>query len=245
MAFIPHTAMVLAAGLGMRMRPLTLDTPKPLLKVGGQTMLDTVLDRLVAVGTRRAVINLHYLGENIRAHLKNRSDIEILFSQEDELLDTGGGIKHALAHLGSDPIFVINSDLPWMDAGQPALKRLAEKFNPDKIDALLLLMRLAKARGFGGAKGDFYMEDNGEGFGPLDRLDMPPPRPYVFISAQIIKPPLFTNYAQTVFSTNLVWDAAEEKGRLFGLTHTGTCFHVGTPPDLMLANQLLEQGKGW
>lgn len=244
-SFIPHTAMVLAAGLGMRMRPLTLDTPKPLLAVGGRTMLDAVLDRLVAVGVRRAVINLHYLGDKIRAHLKNRNDIEIIFMQEDALLDTGGGIKNALPHLGADPIFVVNSDLPWMDGPQPALTRLAEKYNPDKMDALLLLMRLAKARGFGGAKGDFYMEDNGEGFGPLDRLDMPPPRPYVFISAQIIKPGLFVKFPDTVFSTNLVWDEAEIKGRLFGLVHNGTCFHVGTPPDLLLANQLLENGQGW
>lgn len=246
MSVKPHTAMVLAAGLGTRMRPLTLEKPKPLLEVGGRAMLDIVLDRVAAEGVRRVVVNLHYKGEMIRAHLKGRTDMEILFSDEtEELLDTGGGVKVALPLLGEDPVYVINSDLPWMDGKVPALRRLAEAFDPGRMDALLLLMRLARARGFPGAKGDFFMEDNGAGFGPLERLYEAPPRPYVFISAQLIKPQLFAAVPEPVFSTNQIWDALEEKGRLYGLAHDGTCFHVGTPPDLMLANQLLASGEGW
>jgi MurNAc alpha-1-phosphate uridylyltransferase len=245
MGVIPHTAMILAAGLGQRMRPLTDTKPKPLLEVGGRAMLDIVLDRVAALGVARVVINLHYKGEVIREHLKSRSDLEILFSPEDELLDTGGGIKAALPLLGDDPVFVINADLPWMDGKVPALKRMADTYNAGKMDALLLLMPLSRARGFPAAKGDFFMEDNGAGCGPLERLHQAPPRPYVFISAQIINPQLFAGVADKIFSTNIIWDKLEERGRLYGLVHDGSCFHVGTPPDLMLANQLLASGEGW
>ncbi len=238
---ISHTAFVLAAGLGMRMRPLTLDTPKPLLKVGGQTMLDQVLDRLVDVGVKRAVVNAHYKAEQIETHIKARQKPELILSKEDVLLDTGGGIKNALPHLGHDPIFAINSDLPWQDGAVPALKRLADTFNPQTMDALLLLMPLERARGFTGAKGDFFMAPNGQ----LSRKDTSPPRPYVFISAQIIKPDLFAAVPETIFSTNIIWDAAEKNGRLFGLVHDGACFHVGTPEDLNEANRRLDDGTGW
>lgn len=238
---MPHTAFVLAAGLGMRMRPLTLETPKPLLNVGGQTMLDQVLDRLVDAGVKRAVVNAHYKAEQIEAHIHARQNPELILSKEDVLLDTGGGIKFARPHLGSDPIFAINSDLPWQDGTVPALKRLADAFNPQTMDALLLLMPLEKARGFKGAKGDFFMAANGQ----LSRKDTNPPRPYVFISAQIIKPDLFAATPETVFSTNVIWDVAEQQGRLFGLVHDGTCFHVGTPEDLLEANKRLNDGSGW
>jgi MurNAc alpha-1-phosphate uridylyltransferase len=246
MAFTPHTAMVLAAGLGMRMRPLTLEKPKPLLVVGGETMLDQVLDRLAEAGTAKAVINLHYKGEMIEQHVQGRAKPQIVFSDETaKLLDTGGGIRHAAAKLGDDPVFVVNSDLPWRDGTVPALQRLANAFDPARMDALLLLMLLEKARGFAGAKGDFFMKDEGGGLGPLYRHGHEPPRPYVFISAQIIRPSLFTAINEDVFSTNRIWDALEEKGRLFGLIHDASCYHVGTPPDLEEANRLLKEGAGW
>lgn len=241
MSVMPHTAFVLAAGYGMRMRPLTLERPKPLLTVGGQTMLDQVLDRLVDAGVKRAVVNAHYKAEQIEAHIKTRKKPELVLSQEDVLLDTGGGIKNALPHLGHDPIFAINSDLPWQDGAVPALQRLADAFNPNTMDALLLLMPLEKARGFKGAKGDFFMAANGQ----LSRQNTNPPRPYVFISAQIIKPDLFAHVPDTVFSTNVIWDEAEQKGRLFGMVHDGTCFHVGTPEDLIEANRRIDDGVGW
>ncbi|MDX1923233.1 MAG: nucleotidyltransferase family protein [Alphaproteobacteria bacterium] len=241
MSFIPHTAFVLAAGLGMRMRPLTLETPKPLLKVGRETMLDQVLDRLVDAGVKRAVVNAHYKAEQIEAHVKSINRLEIILSKEDILLDTGGGIKNALPHLGNDPIFAINSDLPWRDGAVSALQRLANTFNPETMDCLLLLMPLEKALGFKGAKGDFFMATDGR----ITRKDTEPPRPYVFISAQIVKPSLFRDVTQTVFSNNIVWDAAEAKGRLYGLVHDGTCFHVGTPEDLAEANRRLADHSGW
>lgn len=241
MSMMPHTAFVLAAGLGMRMRPLTLERPKPLLTVGGQTMLDQVLDRLVDAGVKRAVVNAHYKAEQIEAHIKARKRPELVLSKEDVLLDTGGGIKNALLHLGHEPIFAINSDLPWQDGSVPALQRLADMFNPKTMDALLLLMPLEKARGFTGAKGDFFMAANGQ----LSRKNTNPPRPYVFISAQIIKPDLFAGIAENIFSTNVIWDKAEQNGRLFGLVHDGTCFHVGTPEDLKEANRRIDDGLGW
>lgn len=239
----PHTAFVLAAGLGTRMRPLTDECPKPLLKVGGKAMLDSVLDRLMDAGVKKAVVNAFYKREKIHEHLKHaQGNMQIIVSDEDALLDTGGGVKKALPHLGQDPIFVINADLPWTDGPHmPALQRMATQFDKEKMDALLLLMPLEKARGFSGAKGDFFMDDGGR----LSRLHAPPPRPYVFISAQIVNPLLYNQVHEDIFSNNVIWDRAEKAGRLFGMIYDGTCFHVGTPPDLAEANRLLDEGKGW
>lgn len=241
MTMIPHTAMILAAGKGMRMRPLTLEKPKPLLEVGGKPMLDHVLDACVAAGVARGVINSYYKGAMIEAHVAARQDMAITLSREDELLDTGGGVKRALPHLGTDPIFVINSDLPWQDGPVPALQRLAKAFDPTKMDALLLLMPLGQARGFKNAAGDFFMDADGR----LRRFGTQPPRPYVFVAVQIIKPELYLSVAAKIFSNNLLWDEAESKGRLYGLVHDGACFHIGTPQDFNEANQLLADGKGW
>ncbi|NDE90981.1 MAG: nucleotidyltransferase family protein [Alphaproteobacteria bacterium] len=245
MSVMPHTAFVLAAGHGMRMRPLTLETAKPLLKVGGETMLDQVLDRLIEAGVERAIVNAHYKAEQIEAHVKKRSAPQIIISKEDVLLDTGGGIKHALPHLGNDPVFAINSDLPWRDGTVPALKRLAQAFDVEKMDCLLLLMPLEKARGFKGAKGDFFMNGAINNAGELRRKNTDAPRPYVFVSAQIVKPQLYTGISETVFSNNKIWDAAEEKGRLFGIIHDAACYHVGTPEDLADANRRLDEHVGW
>lgn len=239
----PHTAFVLAAGLGTRMRPLTDECPKPLLKVGNKAMLDSVLDRLEEVGVKKTVVNAFYMREKIHAHLKYvQTNMQIIVSDEDTLLDTGGGVKKALPHLGQEPLFVINADLPWTDGPHmPALRRMAILFDKEKMDALLLLMPLEKARGFAGAKGDFFMDNTGR----LSRLHAPPPRPYVFISAQIVNPLLYKEVKEDVFSNNIIWDRAEKAGRLFGIVHDGTCFHVGTPPDLAEANRRLDEGIGW
>ena len=234
------TAMVLAAGLGTRMRPMTLTKPKPLQVVGNCTMLDHALDRLVGAGIRRAVVNTHYLAEQIEDHLKTRRDIEIIISREDELLDTGGGIVKALPYFEGLPFFALNADLPWIDGTTPSLTRLQQTWNPQKMDALLLMMRTEKARGFT-VSGDFALEADGR----LWRKDLPPPRPYVWIGAQIVKPELFAQPPSHVFSNNHVWNLAETSNRLYGLEHDGTCFHVGTPEDWQLANELLAQGKGW
>jgi MurNAc alpha-1-phosphate uridylyltransferase len=240
MSPLSPTAMVLAAGSGMRMRPLTLAKPKPLLEVGGRTMLDLALDRLVSFGIRRAVVNAHYLADQIEAHLAARSDIEIVISHETELLDTGGGIKNALPHFGGLPFFALNADLPLMDGNKPSLSRMAEAWNPEHMDALLLLMPTAKARGFG-PRGDFALHADRH----AHRKDAPPPRSHVMLSAQILKPELFASRAERVFSNNVIWDDAEAKGRLYGAEHRGTCYHIGTPEDLRAANELLASGQGW
>ena len=234
------TAMVLAAGLGTRMRPLTLEKPKPLFEVGGRTMLDVALDRLLAFGIRRAVVNAHYLADQIETHMAARKDMEIIISREDELLDTGGGVKKALPHFDGLPFFALNADLPWMDEGEPSLSRMAAAWNPDAMDALLLLMPTKKAYGFG-TDGDFMLDADGK----VRRKNIQPPRSHVMLSAQILKPESFAKRSEKTFSNNLVWNEAEEKGRLYGVEHHGTCYHVGTPEDWKRANELLASGKGW
>jgi MurNAc alpha-1-phosphate uridylyltransferase len=239
MKTICDTAMILAAGRGERMRPLSLQKPKPLLEIGGRAMLDHALDKLVATGIKRAVVNAFYLAEQIEEHCAKHRDIEIIISREDELLDTGGGIKNALRAFDA-PFFALNADLPWMDGAQQGLQRMKEVWDPAKMDALLLLMPTNKARGFE-ARGDFALEKDGR----VWRKDLPVPRPYVWISAQILKPELFAKISDKVFSNNRIWDDAEARGKLFGITHIGSCYHVGTPRDLTKANELLASGKGW
>lgn len=237
---LSSTAMVLAAGLGTRMRPLTLTKPKPLLEVGGRTMLDHALDKLVNIGIQRVVVNTFYLPEQIEAHLNAREDVEVVISRESELLDTGGGIKNAREWLGDRPFFALNADLPWLDGPESSLKRMAAAWNPDTMDQLLLVMRREKARGFNG-KGDFMMEPSGK----LWRKDAPLPRSHVWISAQIMKPELLEEIHEKSFSNNKIFDLVEARAKLFGLEHDGACFHAGTPQDLAEANRLLEEEGGW
>lgn len=235
---IPHSAMVLAAGFGKRMRPLTAKTPKPLLTVGGQTMLDQLLDRLKADGIANIVVNASYLGDQIAAHCAARTDLPITVSHEAEPLETGGGVKQALPLLGPEPFFVLNADLPWRENGTPALQRLRAAWRPDVMDILLLTLPLAEANGF--TKGDFARGADGR----LRRHGVAV-LPEVYIGAMIVKPQLYAPIAETSFSNNLLFDAAEAAGRLFGLRHNGSCYHVGTPGDLARANQLLTDGRGW
>ena len=232
--------MVLAAGYGTRMRPLTLQKPKPLLEVGGRSMLDHALDRLAAIGIRRVVVNVHYLAEPIEAHLAKRTDLTIILSREDEILDTGGGIKNALHHFDGLPFFALNADLPWIDAAEPSLQKMATTWDAARMDAFVLLMPTAKARGFS-PTGDFAMEPDGR----VHRADITPPRPFVFIGAQILHPQLFASVPQRMFSNNILWNDAEARNRLYGIEHRGTCYHVGTPEDWREANALLDSGRGW
>ena len=240
MSHFSNTAMVLAAGYGKRMLPLTLTRPKPLQLVAGRTMLDRVLDKLSAVGVQRVVVNTFYLAEQIEQHLQTRKDLDIIISREDELLDTGGGIVKALPYFDGKPFFTLNADLPWTDGVIPSLTRLKQQWNPEEMDAILLLMPTAKARGFP-PTGDFAMEPDGR----VWRQKLIPPRPYVWIGAQILKPELFTSPPGKIFSNNRIWDKAEEQQRLYGLEHQGTCYHIGTSHDLDTANELLTLGKGW
>lgn len=234
------TAMVLAAGLGKRLRPLTLEKPKPLFDVGGRTMLDLAIDKLRDAGMKRVVVNTFYLAPQIEEHLKQRRDVEIIISREEELLETGGGIKKALAHFGGNPFFALNADLPWLDGPKPSLQKMMAAWDPLRMDAALLVMPTKKARG-AAAAGDFVMEEDGQ----IWRKDAPVPKPYVFIGAQILKPELFEGVQEKVFSNNRIYDIAEDRRRLYGVIHEGACYHVGTPEDLAEANRLLATKTGW
>lgn len=229
MGFKPHTAMVFAAGLGTRMRPLTLTKPKPLIEVSGRTMLDRALDHLVAAGVKKAVVNTHYLPEQINAHLKSRTDIAITLIHEPTLLETGGGLKNALTHLGSDPIYVINSDIVWQNGKAPALTNLSNAWCDD-MELLLLLIERSKAIGYDG-KGDFGLEKN-------NLLTRPePPRPYVFGGVQMLKPQIVANHPEAIFSLNHYYF---NNPKAYGLVHDGLWLHIGTPEGLTEAERHLK-----
>ncbi len=224
-AFSPpiQQAMVLAAGKGMRMRPLTDKRPKPLVEVGGRAMIDLVLDRLAAAGVERAVVNLYHLGEQIEEHLKDRGTPRICFSREETLLETGGGVRQALHHFGNDAFFVVNGDVVWLDGLEPALLRLAKAWDDQSMDALLLLHPTAHALGYEGL-GDFLLD-------PLGRLKRRQERqiaPFIFAGLQILHPRLFEDTPDGAFSLNVLYDRAIENDRLKGLRHDGEWFHVGT-----------------
>jgi MurNAc alpha-1-phosphate uridylyltransferase len=219
--------MVLAAGRGERMRPLTDKTPKPMIEVRGQAMIDRVLDRLDEAGVEQAVVNLHHLGEQIQRHLAERSRPNILFSPEDDLLDTGGGVAKALPKLGKRPFFALNGDMVWLDGGTPALERLADAWDGAAMDVLLLLHPTAYAHGYEGS-GDFFMCP----LGRLRRRREGEVAPYIFAGVQILHPRVFKDAPAGAFSLNLVYDRAAEAERLWGLRHDGEWYHVGTPEAL-------------
>jgi MurNAc alpha-1-phosphate uridylyltransferase len=235
MTTVTH-AMVLAAGLGLRMRPLTLERPKPLISVAGKPMLDHALDRVAAAGIETAVVNTHYKGEMIAAHLADRRSPRIVLSPEADLLETGGGIKRALPQLGTKPFLSINADILWLDGPTPAIDRLIAAWNPDVMDALLLVHPAVAAFGYDG-KGDFHMDP----LGRLTRRRSGEIAPFVFAGVQILKPELFKDAPEGAFSTNLIWDRLLETERLFGMRHDGLWFHVGTPASIAEVNQRLEE----
>lgn len=230
-----RSAMVLAAGLGLRMRPLTDDIPKPLIAVSGQTMLDRVLDHLERARIARAVVNLHYLGERIVEHLAGRKRPEILFSHEKEVLETGGGVVRALPQLGPKPFIVANSDSVWLDGPCPAIERMRRFWDGRAMDALLMLYPTAVASGYQGT-GDFFMDAGGR----LARRGEKAVAPFVFTGVQILHPRLFEGMQEGKFSLNILYDRAREKGRLFGLRHDGEWYHVGTPELLRAVEARLE-----
>lgn len=230
----PKTAMVLAAGFGKRMRPITETLPKPLVSVNGETMLDRILDRLAEAGVRKAVVNLHHLGDQIEGHLAERSRPGIVFSPEPEILETGGGVKKALHHLGKEPFFVVNGDVLWLDGRRPALKRLAETWDGRQMDCLLLLHQSVFAYGYEGM-GDFVMDPAGR----VRRRREREVAPFVFAGMQILHPRLLDSTPEGPFSLNRVYDQAAERGRLYGISHDGEWFHVGTPEDLKAAEEAM------
>lgn len=214
--------MVLAAGLGHRMRPLTLTTPKPLLKVAGKRIIDYGIDHLRAAGVSRLVVNKHYLPDQIEAWAEQLRGFAVTTSDEtDAVLETGGGIARALPLLGDRPFYVLNSDCFWIDTGTPALLRLAEAWDDTKMDCLLLLCDPQQTTGYDGA-GDFTIEADG-------RLSRNTRSGMAYIGGYMVHPRLFVKAPQGRFSMNVLWDRAIAKGRLFGLAHTGHWLHVGTP----------------
>ena len=218
------TAMVLAAGLGKRMRPLTASRPKPLVRVGGKALIDHVLDRLAAAGVARAVVNVHYLAEAIVAHLQGRTEPAIVISDErEQLLETGGGLVHA-GDLLPDPFFCVNSDTVWLDGPYDAFSDLSQVWDAARMDALLLVVPHSGARNFEG-EGDFHMDAAGR----LTRRRFGRVAPFIFTGVQLVSKRLLRDAPEGPFSTNLLWNRAIEEGRLHGLVFTGEWFEVGTP----------------
>ena len=219
-------AMIMGAGLGTRMRPLTADRPKPLVTVGGKSLIDHSIDRLVAAGVTRIVVNLHYRAEMLRAHLARRADAQIIFSDEtDKLLDTGGGVVKALPLLGQEPFFVMNSDSIWVESAAAAVPAMIVDWDDARMDALLLLADMHTAMGYEG-NGDFVLMEGGKIGRARDHAGV---RPLAYPGVQIVHPRMFDGAPEGAFSTNLLWDRAIAKGRLFGTTLDGVWIHVGTP----------------
>lgn len=237
---VGNNAMILAAGLGVRMRPLTLTTPKPLVKVGGKSLIEYAFDHLRGDGIERAVVNIHYHAEQIELWLgKQNSPLVTISDERAELLDTGGGIAKALACLGKDPFFVLNSDSFWLDGTTRAMRRLRDQWDGARMDSLLLLCPATAAIGYDG-RGDFHMEPEGR----LKRRSPGSVAPFVYAGCFVVSPDLFVDAPQGTFSINMLWDKAAARGRLYGLRHDGIWIHVGTPESIALAESAMKDGMG-
>ena len=231
----PTRAMIMAAGLGTRMRPLTNDKPKPLVEVRGKTLIDHAIDRLVAAGVTSIVVNLHYKAEMIKEHLARRRDATIHYSDESEgLLGTGGGVTKALGYFDGQPFFIHNSDTIWVEGYGAALERMKDRWNPDTMDGLLLMAPMTSAIGYEGI-GDFMMDEVGH----LRRVPQGRVSPFAYPGVQIVHPRMFANPPAGGFSTNVLWDRAIEQERLYGIRLDGVWIHVGTPQAVDEANEFL------
>jgi MurNAc alpha-1-phosphate uridylyltransferase len=237
---VPKTAMVMAAGLGKRMRPLTATRPKPLIKVAGQTLLDHVLDRVRAAGIRRVVVNVHYLADAIEAHLKTHaSDLDVTISDErTQLMETGGGLVQARQLIGDQPFVVVNADNFWLDGPTDAIRALAAAWNDATMDALLLVVPLARAHCHGG-QGDFYLDARGRITG---RRKPGRVAPFVYTGVQILSPRVIADWPEGPFSTMLFWERAIAAGRAYAVVHQGLWFDVGTPGAVKIVEAELADG---
>ncbi len=235
----PRRAMVLAAGLGLRMRPLTEDRPKPLVPMAGKPLIDHALDRLATAGIEEAVVNVHYRADQLVTHLKKRKSPRILISDErEELLDTGGGVAKALPLLGDEPFLICNSDSISAGGTTDSLLRLFDMWDEARMDSLMLLASAANALGYDGP-GDFAMTPDGH----LRRRTEREVTPFVFTGFSIAHPRMFTGCPQGRFSLNLLWDRAIDAGRLFGLRQDGIWMHIGSPDALRAAERCWEVGE--
>ncbi|MDB5683397.1 MAG: nucleotidyl transferase [Sphingomonas bacterium] len=234
-----RTAMVLAAGLGKRMRPLTVTRPKPLVEVAGKPLLDHVFDRLRSAGIGRAVVNVHYLADALEAHVRRRfADMEILVSDErSELLETGGGVTHALPLIADERFLVVNSDNYWVDGPVDAIHLLASRWDEAQMDALLLVVPLARANCHRG-QGDFHMD----ALGHLTRRKPGRVAPFVYTGVQLVSRRLFKDAPGGAYSMNLLWNRAIAAGRAYGIVHQGLWFDVGTPGAIPETEAMLTGG---
>jgi len=234
------TAMVLAAGLGKRMRPLTDNIPKPMVKLAGRPLLDHTLDRLAQVGIKRAVVNVHYKAEAIEAHITERTrerrpPFVIISNERGLLLETGGGVAKAGTLLGEKPFLICNSDTTWVEQEANNLALLAQAWNEESMDSILLLAKRENSIGYTG-EGDFNLADDGK----LTRRAEGEKSPFVFAGVSIAHPRLFENSPNEAFSLNVLWDRAIAAGRLHGVVLDGWWMHVGTPQALDEAEQFIE-----
>ncbi len=232
-----NSAMILAAGLGTRMKPLSDTTPKPLIEVAGRPLINYAMDRLSGAGVETVVVNMHHLAGQIETWAKVSGYRAVILSDErNELLDTGGGVALALPLLGKAPFFVLNSDSFWIEGISPALDRMRSAWDGGHMDCLLLLSAVTACTGYEG-RGDFILESDG-------RVARRPPgemAPFVYTGCCLIKPELFDGCPPGPFSLNLLWDQALERGRLFGLRHDGVWIHVGTPDAIAKAERALAE----
>jgi N-acetyl-alpha-D-muramate 1-phosphate uridylyltransferase len=229
----PSTAMVLAAGLGKRLAPITDTTPKPLVNVAGKPLIDWGLDALSAAGVSRAIVNVHHLADQLERHLAKRRLPEIAISDErGELLESAGGIIKALDHIGADPFYVLNSDTFWVDEGQSNLVLLANEWDDERMDILLMLATKDHATGYDG-RGDFHIGADGT----LRRLDVGETSPWIYAGAAIVHPRVFADAPQGKASLNRYFDKAIATGRLFGMPMRGQWVTVGTPDAIGMAEE--------
>lgn len=228
-------AMIMAAGFGTRMRPLTNTIPKPLVKVQGRALIDHVMDRLVAAGVKTIVVNIHYMGDQIKAHVEKRKDVEIIISDEtDTILDSGGGIFKALPHFKGEPFFHANADTVWVEGASHALERLKAAWKPSEMDALMLLASTVTTVCYDG-RGDFMMDADGR----LSRVPEGRISPFVWMSMEILHPRLFDGVTPGKFSINPLWDKAIAKGRLYGQRLDGVWMHIDRPEAVKQSEEYL------
>jgi MurNAc alpha-1-phosphate uridylyltransferase len=233
-----NAAMILAAGLGTRMRPLTYERPKPLIEVHGQALIDHAMERIRAAGIETVVVNMHYLADQIENWAgEQRDPVVQLRDERAEILDTGGGVANALDALGTDPFFVFNSDSFWLDGPVPALQRMRETWDDARMDCLLLLAEPSRSVGFDGP-GDFVADEAG-------RLERAGGRDgsFIYCGCYLVSPRLFRAAPEGAFSMNILWNRALAAGRLYGLVHDGLWLHVGTPDAIKEAEEAIERSR--
>jgi MurNAc alpha-1-phosphate uridylyltransferase len=236
-ALASDTAMILAAGLGKRMRPLTASQPKPLVRVAGKALIDHALDRLAEAGVARVVVNVHYLADALEAHVLARKAPQVTISDErGQLLETGGGMAKALPLL-PDPFFALNADNIWLDGPKSAFHDLSRRWDPEAMDALLLVVPHARAMNFNGP-GDFHMDPMGR----LSRRRDGRIAPFIYTGIQLVSHRLLREAPQPPFSTNILWNRAIAEGRLYGISFTGLWFEVGTPQAIRPTEEALTGG---